>query len=425
MKIASIGRLSTLTEVQDSRIYINSYGMRLHGSFFNSIFYVLLFFTNITVSESQGLTAALKNGGAYVETEQGKVLFDHRTDERFIPASTIKVATAAAAMHILGDSYRFNTKFYRMPNGCLGIFGGGDPSLTSRALEAIAPHISAKVKRIPCILIDNSYFQVSTAMDGRSATSNPYDALNSAFLVNFNTVAVKVLGAGIVLSGEPETPLTEVGRKRAKSLGKGDHRVNLGTSVEEGGRNGAQILAHFLKKYKTTVAAPVVFGRIPSNSELLYTHHSSMTLSEIVAAMLNHSTNVTANQIFLVMGAQKFGAPATLEKGRRALSSFLASEVGWRNVTIEEGSGLSRSTKVTPREMVALLRWFSPYRELLPIEEQSRVKTGTINGVNTLVGYSTLANGTSIRFAILVNSQVPFDYKFKVLRIMRQELSKQ
>jgi D-alanyl-D-alanine carboxypeptidase/D-alanyl-D-alanine-endopeptidase (penicillin-binding protein 4) len=295
--------------------------------------------------------------------------------------------------------------------------------MTSRELASIAPHIAAKVKHVACILIDNSYFNISTSMDGRSTTSNPYDAVNSAFLVNFNTVAVKVLGAGVIVSGEPETPLTEVARNRGRVLGKGSHRVNLGISVEEGGRNGAQILAYFLQRHNTTVAAPVRFGRIPQNSELLYTYRSVATLSDILASMLKHSTNVTANQIFLAIGAHKLGAPATLEKGQRVLNSFLSREVGWKSTKVEEGSGLSRSTMVTPREMMALLRWFVSHSNLLPVEEQSRVKTGTLNGVNTLVGYSTLGNGRVIRFVILVNSQVPFDYKFRVLRIMKEELS--
>jgi len=376
----------------------------------------------VCVSHAQYFTQALKNGGALVESEDGELLFEHRADDYFIPASTIKVATAAAALHTLGAGYRFVTKFYRTPDGCIGILGSGDPSITSRELASIAPHLAEKVKHVACILIDNSYFNISTSMDVRSTTSNPYDAVNSAFLVNFNTVALKVLGAGVVVSGEPETPLTEVARNRGRGLAKGSHRINLGTSVEEGGRNGAQILAHFLTKNKVTVAAPVRFGRIPQKSELIYTYQSMSTLADILTGMLDHSTNVTANQIFLAMGAHKLGAPATLEKGQRVLNSFLSKEIGWKQARVEEGSGLSRSTKVTPREMVALLRWFVKYRNLLPVHEQSRVKTGTLNGVNTLIGYATLGNGKAIRFAILVNSPVPFDYKYRVLRIMKDEL---
>lgn len=386
--------------------------------------FLLLIFSFAGVSNAQYFTQALKNGGAVVESEDGELLFEHRADDSFIPASTIKVATAAAALHTLGAGYRFVTKFYRTPDGCIGILGSGDPSITSRELALIAPHIAEKVKHVACILIDNSYFNISTSMDGRSATSNPYDAVNSAFMVNFNTVALKVLGAGVVMSGEPETPLTEVARNHGRGLAKGNHRINLGGSVEEGGRNGAQILAHFLTKHNVTVAAPVRFGRIPQRSELIYTYESLSTTAEIITGMLDHSTNVTANQIFLAMGAYKFGAPATLEKGQRVLSSFLSKQVGWKKVRVEEGSGLSRSTQVTPREMVTLLRWFAKYRNLLPVQEQSRVKTGTLNGVNTLIGYSTLGNGKAIRFAILVNSPVAFDYKFRLLRIMKDELSR-
>jgi D-alanyl-D-alanine carboxypeptidase/D-alanyl-D-alanine-endopeptidase (penicillin-binding protein 4) len=298
----------------------------------------------------------------------------------------------------------------------------GDPALTSKELKTISGILARKVKQIECFIVDNSFFDYRSKFNGRSNTNNPYDALNSAFMVNFNTVALRVLGSGTVLSNEPETPLTEIARRRGLALSRGNHRVNFGTSLEEGGVNGVQILAHFLRENGLRVANKVFFAPIPKQSNLLYNHSSSLRLTEALNGMLKYSNNVVANQIFLFLGAHKYGAPATFEKGQKVVNNFLTKEIGWRVGKVVEGSGLSRETRVTPYEMVRLLRWFEVYESLLPEESNSQVKTGTLNGVNALVGFTTVHKSEKIRFALLVNSQVPFNYKFKVLELLKRSV---
>lgn len=366
---------------------------------------------------------ALKNGGALVEEDSGKILFSHRSETSFIPASTLKIATSACALVTLGRDFRFPTDFFIIPDGRLVVKGYGDPFLVSEEMTLIADALAARgLKEVPGILLDVSYFEPGILIDGSSHTPNPYDALNGALIANFNTVNVHKTGSGAraaVVSAEPQTPLTAVTLEAAQGLPSGKQRVNIGTDPLKGARYAGELLAAFLKKRGIEVRGGMEIGKSPPDAKLLYHHLSSKRLDDVIRELLDYSTNFMANQLFLVMGAERYGAPANIEKGRRVLKEFLTNKVGWRGFELLEGAGLSRLNQVTPRQMIALLREFEPYRGLLPKEEDLfQAKTGTLTGVNTFAGYFSLANGHTARFAILVNDTVPFDYKFKLAKML-------
>jgi len=58
------------------------------------------------------------------------------------------------------------------------------------------------------------------------------------------------------------------------------------------------------------------------------------------------------------------------------------------------------------------------------VEKQFQAKTGTLSGVNTLVGYFQLDDGRLIRFVILVNDQVPFDHRFRLAKRLHRNLNR-
>ena len=119
------------------------------------------------------------------------------------------------------------------------------------------------------------------------------------------------------------------------------------------------------------------------------------------------------------------GGPATVEKGQQVLNGFLKQKLGWKNPNMMEGSGLSRKNRVTAREMMKLLDYFKPYKNLLPLKENKfRAKTGTLTGVNTFAGYMTLSNGKEVQFVLLVNSPVGFNYKFQLANKLYGYLNK-
>jgi D-alanyl-D-alanine carboxypeptidase/D-alanyl-D-alanine-endopeptidase (penicillin-binding protein 4) len=96
------------------------------------------------------------------------------------------------------------------------------------------------------------------------------------------------------------------------------------------------------------------------------------------------------------------------------------------DVSLSDGSGLSRKDLVTPRAIVEILRyaarqpWAETFRASLPVAGEDgtlsdrmkntpavgRVfaKTGTIGRANTLSGYATTVSGKHLIFSIMANN---------------------
>ena len=384
------------------------------------------FATNPSVTSADwrsDLTRALKNGGGYAERDDGLALFSHRSDELFVPASTLKVATVLAALELIGPDHRFRTEFYLTSHGELGVRGLGEPQLVSEDLAVIAKELAGKLKRVRGFVLDTGYFAAPLAIDGVSASTNPYDAANGALFANFNTVFVEKRSRSDIRSAEPQTPLTATAQALSAGLPIGKSRVNIGSAPDAGPRYFAELLAAFLRREGIEVGDAVRVATLPKDAKLIFTHHSARPLEEIARALLDYSTNFLANQLFLHLGIHRFGPPATVEKGERALREFLQRRFGWKHFAVAEGAGLSRRNRLSPKQLVELLRAFEPHRKLLPKEAGLfDAKTGSLRGVNTLIGYFEDRQGRTVRFALLVNDTVPHTYKFTLAKQLRDAL---
>ncbi|MEN9845620.1 MAG: hypothetical protein RIS36_767 [Pseudomonadota bacterium] len=384
------------------------------------LFLLSLLLGPLSQSHALDLKSLLKNGGARVEREDGTPLIQYRDTEHFVPASILKVATTFCALKTLGNDFRFTTSFYQGPGNTLYIRGSGDPSLVSEELNAIAQKVALLMPQITRIVIDPSLFSPDIDIDGSSASLNPYDSKVAAFVGNFSSAALTRRRDGSVVSAEPQTPITPLSRQAGLKLARGaSERINLGHTWQVGTQYGGELLAEFLKRSGASGTLEVSTGSIPAGASKILDHRSSKNLAEISRGLLKYSTNFTANQIFLTLGITKYGPPASVEKGQRAMTECLRHEVGWKEFHIEEGSGLSRRNKVTPLQMTTLLESFEPYKELLNVEDSFTAKTGSLRGVNTLAGYFELSPSEQVRFAILVNSDVEHSHKYKVARVLR------
>ncbi len=109
-----------------------------------------------------------------------------------------------------------------------------------------------------------------------------------------------------------------------------------------------------------------------------------------------------ANQIMLVLGAEVFGPPATLEKGRQAVLDY-ADTLGLSGIRVAEGSGISRQNRLSARDMLRILKEFEPCRRLLISRGLTYYKTGTLDGIQTRAGYMETDEGSSF-FVIFLNT---------------------
>jgi len=162
----------------------------------------------------------------------------------------------------------------------------------------------------------------------------------------------------------------------------------------------------------------------PADAKLLFSY-DSLSLAEIVRLTNKHSSNLMARHLLLTIGKERYGEPATLEKGVSAMADW-AREHGFdlSNVDIDNGSGLSRSTHISVLQMAKILsaayhsRFAPEFLASLPLAGLDgtlrarmkstpagsvRLKTGHLDGVSGVAGYVTTPAGKTFVLVSLVN----------------------
>jgi len=157
--------------------------------------------------------------------------------------------------------------------------------------------------------------------------------------------------------------------------------------------------------------------------------------------MLKESDNLTARNTFLSLAEDS--SRKEFRNARMLLyGSMKRNKIYWhyRNF-IDNGSGLSRKSKLRPESIMSLIEKieldtkYSEIRSMLPISGidgtlkniyrsellrgQMKLKTGTLNGVRCLAGYISTASGKNYRFVFMHNNFDDYDYD---LRSFTEEL---
>ncbi len=147
--------------------------------------------------------------------------------------------------------------------------------------------------------------------------------------------------------------------------------------------------------------------------------HLSPPLSQIISILNKESNNFYAEQVF-----RTFGWGGTTEGSERRAKELLSrAGVQTDRVSIRDGSGLSRKNLITPMALARLLVYMSTHAEseafLSSLAEGGearttlrgrlhgipvRAKTGSLEFVRTLGGYTQTADGRPIAFAVFANN---------------------
>lgn len=355
------------------------------------------------------------NDAIFVVNNNGKVIIGKHSEQLCIPASILKIVTSLAAFHYLGVDYRFKTEFYRSPDGLLKIKGYGDPVLVSEELEKIAHALQKKYFGFSGIVLDATYFSANIRVPGITRTLNPYDARNAALCVNFNTVCFRREPSGVLVTGEPHTPLLNFARKKIKRYTP-DGRVNLFRKHSDILLYAGHLMHFFLIRQGVDMKKKYIqIESVNAKDQLLMTHLSGASVEEIVSMLLRFSNNFIANQLLLAIGAKVYGPPATLKKGVSAIKSFAQKKLDIHDFQIVEGSGISRKNKISAKEMIKAVKAFEPYRHLLTHEENLFYKTGTLNGVRTRAGFIETEYGKTFPFVVMLNRKNVNNYRMDVV----------
>lgn len=162
---------------------------------------------------------------------------------------------------------------------------------------------------------------------------------------------------------------------------------------------------------------------IYSAYHLLHTQLGEPT-EKVVYWTNQRSVNLFAEGLLRQVGYQYYGF-GSYENGLKVLDS-LNKSWGVGEITIVDGSGLSKENKISSRQFVHLLiaqkkqSYFSSYYNSLPIAGESgtvkslcagqvgsgkiHAKSGSINGIKAYSGYIETLDGHQIAFAIIANA---------------------
>lgn len=370
---------------------------------------IFLLVLAMALVQSWGAIAKTQGIGYLVADSHGEIMDALNPDQPFVPASTFKVLTALGAFNSLGKDFKFKTEFFLSPDRTLKIKGSGDPLITSEILEKSCCDLASillkkGISTLTGIVVDNLFFEPDIQIPGTGSSTKPYDAGVNALSANFNTVSFKFSKHdGQLLTGEPQTPLLPFTRQRILASGLDRGRIVL--SRIESRTYAGRLAKFFLEQRGIKVMGGVEEAQVVQQDLHIYTQISPYSLAEQVQQLLQFSNNFMANQIFLTAGAAVFSPPASLEKSVKALRAFAGKTLGIENISIAEGSGISRNNRITPREMLKVLMAFKAHHGLMNHEQDEFYKTGTLNGVHTRVGYFAGSNNRLFPFVIMVNHQ--------------------
>jgi len=384
-------------------------------------------------SAQDRLAVLAGDGSVVLHSPQGEVLVSLNPDRALIPASLVKIPLAQVALTALGEDYRFETHFYVNESDDLLIRGFGDPFLVSEEIARIANALAEQgLQEIRHLVVDDSAFEAELDLPDESGTNQPYGARNSALAVNFNTVNLDWSAGGELISGEPQTPLTPLAIELGSQLSTAQRstgetqRINLGNDPRAGLLQAQQLFQYFLEAAGVTITdADFYHGAVSDEWTLYYRHLSSRSLRDNLDGLLRYSNNFIANQLFLTLGAQSSGYPASTEAARLALQQQLAEIYGdgfGRNpqfLLMLEGSGLSRAQRSSGTGLMHILELFRPYADLLPEVGGVLRKSGTLTGVYNFAGYIQ-GQGGLYPFVILTSQAA--NNRAEILRLLQQRL---
>ncbi len=396
--------------------------------FFPGIFFICFLLSlpqQLPAKEIPELNSLITNGG-YALMKNDKALFSKNFRQTFIPASTVKLITSLAALELLGSDFHFTTDIFLDSENTLYIKGYGDPFLVSEKVRSLALRIAALgISRINTIVLDSSAFSLEhDQTEGSGSTTNPYDSKPAALAVNFNALPLRVVRAAKIQSPEHQTPFLPLMGIIGRNLRSGYHRVNVdafprSSSISNSLLYCGQLFRAMLEEQGISVNGPIRKGTVPDGTPLLLQFRAEESIADLVESCLFSSSNFMANQLYLAMGANRYGYPATWAKSRRLMDDYIHRhlKLTGKQITMVEGSGLSMKNRISPEAMLKVLDRFRPYADLIPVKYGVRMKSGTLrkSGVFCYAGFFSRGKRKD-PFVILLNQQQ--NGRDKILKIL-------
>lgn len=402
-----------------------------------------------------------------LDAKTGEMIFGGNPDMGLAPGSTLKTVTSITAFNVLGKDFQFQTQLGYSGaitadgtlNGDVIIKGGGDPTLGSWRYANTKDNVvlntmvaalkKAGIKKINGRVIgDNGAYNGQSIPDGWiwQDLGTYYGAGIAGLCWRENQFDILLrtgsVGTPVGISGtSPETSYLQYKSELTNGAAKtGDQaypylpafnskvmylrgtyavdqtKKRVGAAIPDPAYDAALRLTDTLKRIGITVSgepqSSITLAEknqaVPANATGLTTILSP-NLSKIVYWLNQKSINLYAEQLLATISL-KMGKTASAADGVGVVRSFWEQKgIDKRSMNLFDGSGLSPEDRITTSTMARILQsassqpWFGDFYESLPVYNDMKMKSGSINSVQAYAGFQT-HEGRQLCFAIMVNN---------------------
>ena len=419
-------------------------------------------------------------GAVVIRTADGATMLAHRPDASMQPASTLKVLTSIVGLETLGPTYRGRTELRTSAEvvdgalqGELVLRGLGDPDLDWQALQRMLQSLRhngiADIKGD--LVLDRQWFQPARLDIGVPPFDETpefrYNVIPDALLLNTNLLQLdfesgdQVKTTGIRVGMTPALDRVTVVSNMTfvdRACEKWEDGWKLPTvGRSDDGTIRIELAGEFPKKCAASTNISVLdrvdfadrlfrtlwrslggtFGGqtreavandAPDTGLRLLASHQSRTLPEFTRDINKRSDNPITRLLYLSLGALST-SDASLPTAARA-ESVVRAWLKERNIDdtgliLENGSGLSRTERIRPSQLAAVLRaaqrsdWAAEFMASLPIvavdggmqnrlrtspaARHARIKTGSLRDVAAVAGFVRDSKNNSYVVVAMIN----------------------
>ena len=414
------------------------------------------------------VSAGISPGGVglYVhEVGAAQPLLEHNADRSMNPASVMKLLTTLAGLELLGPNYTWRTEAWldgtlsgEVLQGNLVLKGYGDPKLTIEDLWLFLRELRARGLREirGDLVLDRNFFAVEPIDPGQfdNDPTRAYNVGPDALLLNYKSVRLQFVPqedtSTVRILPLPDLPQVSIVNQLALGAGSCDFWPERPQATPEQARlvftgvfprgcgekaknfsllgPNEYALALFQQLWREvggSFSGRVREGVVPEPAKLLGTWESP-PLAQVIRDINKFSNNVMARQLFLTLALAADNPPVSTDKAARAMREWLArSRLDFPEVQLENGSGLSRNERISPRHLGELLLYAArgplmpEYVSSLPIPGvdgtlrrrlsgspaigRAHLKTGYLEGVRAIAGYVLDSRGRMLVVVSLIN----------------------
>ena len=352
----------------------------------------------------------------------GQSVLEWDSQRLLVPASTLKLATAAGILQQGGQTQQLVTRL-QLVGQKVRLVGDYDPDLTSGDIENLALELIPKIKgpiQLEVTPPDPEPYPAGWSWDDLSSSFAPP---LSALVFDHGLVPLRLTaGTQLQVKGPPWAPpgslgfLPRAGEFEMLVVPGWENwvmagRLNPGTEeavtvpMIRPELAAARLLTEVFKRNR--VAVEVVTPGPGQGGTAIEASHRSRAVQQMLVQGLAESDNLVLECLY--------------RRFRRTLPKAWAGQT----LRVVDGCGLSRYNLVSTRQLAQLLQSQPDLLDYLPragqdgtmkrraVVGQLRAKTGTMSGVSGLVGEFTGTSGKRYRFALILNGFVGSAAPFK------------